>query len=59
VDQNIDDAIRLSPVLAESVTAGKVMLVGAGYDPGTGKVDFSKPVLRAAIQAGPNGDKRC
>jgi carbonic anhydrase len=48
VDQNIDDAIRLSPVLAESVTSGKVMLVGAVYDLGSGRVDFSKPVERAA-----------
>jgi carbonic anhydrase len=40
VDQNIEDALRLSPVLAELAEHGKVMVVGAVYDIKSGKVEF-------------------
>ena len=43
IDQNIGDALRLSPVLKEFVAEGRVLLVGAIYDLQSGKVDFSKP----------------
>ncbi len=42
VGQNIEDALRLSPVLAELAEHGKVLVVGAVYNLETGNVDFLK-----------------
>lgn len=44
VERNIQDVVRLSPVLAEMGEAGKVALVAAFYDLSTGQVHFSAPV---------------
>ena len=40
--RNLQDTLRLSPVLKEFSASGKVLVVGAVYHLGTGKVDFSK-----------------
>ena len=48
VDQNLDDLMRLSPVLAELGESGKAMFVGAVYQLDSGRVNFSdQAVLRA------------
>jgi carbonic anhydrase len=44
IGQNIEDALRLSPLLKEFVAEGRVLLVGALYDIESGKVDFSNPL---------------
>jgi len=43
VERNIGDVVRLSPVIAELASEGKVTLVGAVYDLATGKATFSEP----------------
>ena len=42
VSRNLEDALRLSPVLKEFSLSGKVLVVGAVYNLETGKVDFGK-----------------
>ena len=44
IRQNIEDALRLSPLLKGFVDEGRVLLVGALYDVESGRVDFSNPL---------------
>jgi carbonic anhydrase len=58
VSRNLQDALRLSPVLKEFSSSGKVLVVGAVYNLETGKVDFGKPsLLRTSVLLNPESRK--
>jgi carbonic anhydrase len=44
VEQTISDIIQHSLVISELARAGDITMIGAVYQPDTGKVAFSKPV---------------
>jgi carbonic anhydrase len=50
VTRNLSETLRLSPVLREFSSTGKVQVVGAVYDLRTGEVEFLKPnALRPSL----------
>jgi carbonic anhydrase len=51
VEQTISDIIQHSRVIGELARAGDITLIGAVYQPDTGKVSFSKPVQFSKLKA--------
>jgi carbonic anhydrase len=44
VEQSINDALGASEILRHAVDAGKLQVVGAYYELGSGRVSFSQPI---------------
>jgi carbonic anhydrase len=58
VEQVVNDVLAKSAVVKHLVGEGKLQLVGAYYELGTGRVRFSQPVGVAAASAAVAGDSR-